>query len=458
MTTSRLDETRRKETFMPHRLSRRRFLQASAVATAGFWTGLSSASDGKPSANDRVAVGVIGIAGQGTYNLNGVVGAGAEIVALCDVHESRVEVGQIRQRFPKAVFHVDFRKMLEQKGFDAVVVATPDHTHASATVAALKAGLHVYCEKPLTHAVSEARIVAETAAKMKRVTQMGTQIHAGENYRRVVELVHSGAIGLVREVHVWCGKSWGGGERPKFSEPVLEGLNWDLWLGPAPERPFYHGAPKNAFGTYMPYNWRRWWDFGGGTLADMACHHMDLPFWALNLRHPTTVAAEGPLPPHPETAAVWLIVHYEFPARGELPPVKLTWYDGGKRPPHFAEVKLPQWGDGTLFVGEKGMLLADYGRHVLLPEDKFRGFQRPKPTIPDSLGHHREWIEAIKTGGTTTCNFDYAGALTEAVLLGNVSYRLGNKPLTWDAKNLKAVNEPEAERFIQHHYRRGWNL
>jgi predicted dehydrogenase len=419
-----------------------------------------------------VAVGVIGIAGQGTYNLNGVHGAGAEIVALCDVHESRTEVGQVRQRFPKAAFFRDFRRMLEQKGLDAVVVATPDHTHAPATVAALKAGLHVYCEKPLTHTVSEARIVAETAAKMKRVTQMGTQIHAEPNYRRVVELVQAGVIGPVREVHVWCGRSWGGGDRPAGSEPVLAGLDWDLWLGPAPERPFYHGADKNAFGTYMPYNWRRWWDFGGGTMADMACHHMDLPFWALNLRHPTKVVAEGSKL-HPETAALWLIAHYDFPARGDLPPVKLTWYDGGKRPPHFQKplplppplkgegvgggVMLPQWGDGTLFVGEKGMILADYGRHLLLPEVQFKGFTPPKPSIPNSIGHHREWIEAIKNGGATTCNFDYSGALTEAALLGNVAYRLG-RPITWDAKNLKAVGEPEADRFIQHRYRKGWEV
>jgi hypothetical protein len=192
-------------------------------------------------------------------------------------------------------------------------------------------------------------------------------------------------------------------------------------------------------------------------MADMACHHMDLPFWALGLRHPTRVAAEGP-PAHPETSAPWLIVRYDYPARGDLPPVRLTWYDGGKRPPHFAEGKLPKWGDGTLFVGEKGMLLAGYEQHKLLPEKEFAGFAPPKPTIPASIGHHKEWVEACKSGGPTTCNFDYGGALTEAALLGNVSYRLGNKPLEWDAKNLKATNEPDAERFLRKEYRKPWTL
>jgi predicted dehydrogenase len=254
----------------------------------------------------------------------------------------------------------------------------------------------------------------------------------------------------VREVHVWCGKSWGGGDRPKDTPPVPAGLHYDLWLGPAPQRP-YHPA-------YVPFNWRRWWDFGGGTLADMACHYVDLPFWALGLRHPTRVAAEGATPVNPETAAPWLIVRYAFPARGELPAVLLTWYDGGKRPAAFAEGKLPKWGDGVLFVGAKGMLLADYNKHRLLPEADFAGYAPPAPSIPKSVGHHREWVEACKTGGPTTCNFDYAGALTEAVLLGNVSYRLGNKPLEWDAKHLRVTNEPEAEKLIRWEYRKPWTL
>jgi predicted dehydrogenase len=430
---------------MRRRLSRRRFLQTTAAGGMTFWGGRLMADDKKVSANERVHVGIIGVAGQGEYDTNEVVKAGAAVVALCDVDENRT--GKARERFPEAKYYPDFRQLLDQKGLDAVVIATPDHTHAVATMAALRAGLNVYCEKPLTHCVHEARVVAETAAKQKRVTQMGTQIHAGSNYRRVVELVQSGAIGPVREVHVWCAKSWGGGDRPTTSPPMPAGLHYDLWLGPAPERPYHP--------DYLPFTWRRWWDFGGGTLADMACHHMDLPFWSLKLRHPTKISAEGP-PPHPETAAKWLIVHYEFPARDDLPPVKLTWYDGGKRPAAFAEKKLPKWGDGSLFVGEKGMLLADYDKHKLWPEEQFAGFTPPNPFIPESIGHHREWLEACKNGGLTTCNFNYAGALTEAVLLGNVSYRLG-KPLTWDAKNLR-TNELEAERYLRHEYRRPWTL
>jgi predicted dehydrogenase len=424
-------------------LGRRQFLAASAI---GFWSGRLSGAEKKESANERLHVGVIGVAGQGGYDLNEVDKAGAAVVALCDVDENRA--APVRQRFPKASYTPDFRRLLDQKGLDAVVVATPDHTHALATLRALRAGLHVYCEKPLTHTVAEARLVAETAARQRRVTQMGTQIHALSNYRRVVELVQSGAIGTVRDVHVWCGKVHSGGDRPKERPPVPPGLHYDLWLGPAPERP-YHPC-------YIPFHWRGWWDFGGGTLADMACHYMDLAFWALHLRHPDTIASEGS-PVHPESAAQCLIVHYEYPARDKLPPVKLTWYDGGKRPKEFEEHALPAWGDGVLFVGEKGMLLADYNHHRLLPEKDFAGFHPPSPFIPESVGHHREWVQACKTGGPTTCHFGYGGALTEAVLLGNVSYRIG-RPLTWDAKHLRAVNEPAADRFIHQEYRKPWTL
>jgi predicted dehydrogenase len=362
------------------------------------------------------------------------------------VDENRAK--DARPQFPGAKFYTDFRRLLDQKGLDAVVIATPDHTHAPATLRALRAGLHVYCEKPLTHTVAEARLVAETASRHKRVTQMGTQIHAGSNYRRVVELIQSGAIGPVREVHSWCDKAWTGGNRPKETPPVPEGLHYDLWLGPAPYRPYHP--------TYIPFFWRGWWDFGGGTLADMACHYLDLPFWALGLRHPASVAAEGS-PVHAESAPEWLIVHYEFSARGSLPPVKLTWYHGDRRPHHFEDGKLPSWGNGVLFVGETGMLLADYGHYKLLPEEKFADFKPPSPSIPDSIGHHREWVEACKTGGPTTCNFTYGGALTETVLLGNVAYRSG-RSFQWDADNLRAVNEPKADRLLHKEYRKPWTL
>jgi predicted dehydrogenase len=383
--------------------------------------------------------------------MNCVAEAGAVIAALCDVDEE--VLGKANERHPKARIYTDFRRLLDEKGIDAVVVGTPDHWHAPITLRALRAGLHVLSEKPLTHSVAEARLVAEAAAKYQRITQMGTQIHAGSNYRRVVELVQTNAIGTIKEVHVWVGTVWCGvngapQDFPKVPRPVPKGLHYDLWLGPAPKHAYDPG--------FHHYVWRGWWDFGGGALGDMACHYMDLPFWALQLHYPEKVAAEGP-PVHAASAGRDVTVHYEFPARGSLPPVKLTWYDGTKRPAILQERHLPDWGNGVLFVGSKGMLMADYGQHKLFPEKEFAGFIPPKPFIPESLGHYREWVEACKTLGRTTCPFDYSGALTEAVLLGNVSYRLG-RPLTWDAKNLRAVNEPAADRFIHKEYRKPYTL
>jgi len=431
---------------MNKQISRRKFLVSSTIASTAFWIGCKQTlpQARKFSANDKLNIGMVGTANRAGENLNAV--SSQNIVALCDVDDRFLDAAA--QKYPGAKKYNDFRLMIEQKDIDAVVIATADHTHAVATVAALKSGRHVYCEKPLTHSISECRIVEQTARKHKRVTQMGTQIHAGTNYRRVVELVQSGAIGTVREVHVWVGGGFGNKERPKETPPVPPYLHYDLWLGPAEERPY---SPE-----YLPFVWRNWWAFGGGTLADLGCHHVDLSHWALDLRAPLTVEAQGP-PVHPESTPVWLIVRYEYPARGAKPPVNLTWYHGGKRPPQFAEGKLPKWGDGTLFVGEKGMLLAGYDKHVLLPESDFVDFTRPDPFIKDSIGHHKEWIEACKYGGTTTCNFDYSGALTESVLLGNVSFRVGKK-LEWDPVRLKAKNCSEADQFIQHHYRRGWSL
>ena len=429
---------------MHTRWSRRELLQRSALAGIGTWLAAGEARAQEAPGKDKLNLGIIGVAGRGADNLAAV--GDQNIVALCDIDDNNL-AGAAKQ-FPQAKTYNDFRLLLEQKGLDAVVVSTPDHTHAPATAMALQAGLHAYCEKPLAHTVYEARRVAQLARKHKRVTQMGTQIHAGSNYRRVVELIQSGAIGKVQEVHVWADRVWASGDRPTDTPPVPPNLHWDLWLGPAPERP-YNPA-------YLPATWRGWWDFGSGTLGDMACHHVDLPTWALNLRYPRRVSAEGPSV-HPESTPAWLIVHYEYPERGDLPAVNLTWYNGGKRPPYFAQGILPAWGDGTLFVGEKGMLLADYDRRVLLPEKDFAGFVPPKPTIPDSIGHHKEWIEACKTGGPTTCNFDYSGALTEAVLLGNVAYRTG-QTFQWDPRHLKAVHCAEAGPFIRHPYREGWTL
>jgi predicted dehydrogenase len=427
---------------MTSQASRREFLQRSALAGAGMLLSGASVGAQNQSPNEKLNIGMIGVAHQAAYDLGNV--SSQNIVALCDIDDNYL--GAAAKEFPQAATYNDFRKLLERKDLDAIVIAIPDHCHAPATLMALETGHHVYCEKPLTHTVVQARKVAEMARKHKRVTQMGTQIHAGNNYRRVVELIQSGAIGAVGEVHVWADRAWTGDGRPTDTPPVPTNIHWDLWLGPAPVRP-YNPA-------YLPATWRGWWDFGGGTLSDMACHHIDLSHWALDLRYPLTVAAEGP-PVSPENAPGWMIVHYEYPARSAKPPVKLTWYDGGKRPPQFADGTLPEWGDGSLFIGEKGMLLADYDRYVLLPEKDFAGFQPPKPFIPNSIGHHLEWIEACKNGGPTTCNFDYSGALTESVLLGNVAYRVGQK-LEWDPKHLKATNCPEAEQYLHSVDRKSW--
>jgi predicted dehydrogenase len=427
----------------------------SAAVAAGVWTIAGSGSRARgDSPNEKLNVAGIGIGGRGAADVNGA--ASENIVALCDVDERRAAA--TFKRYPNAVRYRDFRKMLDEMHaqIDAVVVGTPDHTHAVAGVMAMKLGKHCYCEKPLTHSVYEARVMAETARAHKCVTQMGTQIHAGGNYRRSVELVQSGAIGSVGEVHVWLGANFPGPPKPTDmsqpnapadNPPVPDTLDWDLWLGPAAYRPY---SP-----AYAPFAWRYWWNFANGQLGDFFCHYCDLAFWALKLRHPTTVEAEGPV--HPESAARWTIARQEYPARGELPPVTLTWYSGGAYPAWFHEKKIPRWRSAVLFIGSDGMLISDYGRHQLLPEDKFADYKRPDPFIPDSIGHHREWTQACKTGGPTTCNFDYSGALTEAALLCNVALRSGKK-LTWDAKNLKAVGCPEADQFIRREYRQGWTL
>ena len=429
---------------MSQTISRRKFLEKSIITATGVWVGTSAALARKISPNDRLNIGVIGTHNRAAANIAGV--ENQNIVALCDIDDNFLV--ETHQKFPAAKTYNDFRRMLDQKDIDAVVVSTPDHTHAVATMAALKSGRPVYCEKPLAHTVWEARQVTEAAAKYKLATQMGIQIHATDNYRRVVELVQGGAIGPVKEVHVWCSKTWSGGDRPTETPPIPSSLHWDLWLGPSPER-LYNPA-------YLPKDWRRWWDFGCGTLGDMACHYMDLPFWALKLHAPLTIETEGP-PAHHETTPGWLIVHYEFGARGEMPPLKFTWYDGGKQPELVTSGKVPDWKNGVLFVGEKGMLLADYNKRQLLPEKDFIDFKAPEESIPTSMGHHHEWIEACKTGSPTTCDFKYSGPLAEAVLLGNVAFRAGQK-LEWDSKALKVTNTREADKFIRQDFRHGWKL
>ncbi len=416
----------------------RRVGAAGALAsTTPLWAAVKSP-------NEKLNIGVIGTANRAAANIDGV--RGENIVAICDIDDN-----YLVER-PRPVPRGQEISRLSQAGRppgagrDRGQHDRP-HPRAAASMAGIERGLHVYCEKPMTHTVYEARKIAEAARAKGVATQIGTQIHAGNNYRRVVELVRAGAIGPVREIHVWVGSRWSGGARPTDSPPVPPNIHWDLWLGPAPERPYNP--------TYLPANWRGWWAFGNGALGDMACHHMDLSFWALGLRHPTKITAEGP-PVSPESAPDGLKVRYEYPADGDRPAVVLNWYDGKMAPPEVMKKPgMPKWGDGTLFVGDNGMLLAGYNNHLLLPEDKFKDYKRPEPTIPNSIGHYAEWIQACKTGSPTTCNFDYSGALTEAVLLGTVAYRSGES-LDWDPKALKATNCEKADNYLRKEYRKGW--
>jgi predicted dehydrogenase len=417
-------------------------------------------------ANEKLNIAMIGSGGRGRANLKGV--ASENIVALCDVDAAAV--GKAAETYRGAKQYADFRKLFDNPaGFDAVVVSTCEHTHAAATMLALKAGKHVYCEKPLTHNVWEARRVREEAAKVKVATQMGVQNHANDNYRRVVELVRANVVGPVREVHVWVSRAWGlqseeaakkhqdrayvekkfVTDRPKELAPVPAGLDWELWLGPAPARPFHP--------VYVPGPlWYRWWDFGNGTMSDLGSHWNDLPFWALKLQAPLSVEASGP-PPHPELAPASMTATYEFGPRGELPAVKLVWHQGEDKPAVWKDGGIPKWDNGILFVGDKGMLLTDYRKYALLPEKEFVGFRPPEPTLPRVSSHYAEWIAACKGGPPALADFEYSGWLTEANHLGNVAYRAGKK-LVWDAAKVRATNAPEADQYLRREYRKGWEL
>ena len=446
------------------RRNRRDFLRATSGLAAAAWTIVPRhvlGGAGHTAASDKLHIAGIGVGGMGAHNLGAL--RGENIVALCDV-DSR-HAARTFQRYPKAKRYRDFRKMLEkQKDIDAVVVATPDHTHAVISLAAMRAGKHVYCQKPLTHDVYEARRLAEAARAGKVATQMGIQGHSGEGVRLICEWIWAGAIGEVREVDAWCSLSyypWGHAgwstrwpRRPKDKPPVPADLDWDLWLGPAPARP-YHPA-------YHPAVWRAWWDFGNGMMGDRGAHTLDPVFWALKLTQPTSIEATS-TGLNPETHPLSSIVTYQFPARGKLPAVKLTWYDG-LRPPRPAELEDGRaMGDregGVIFKGTKGKLMCGtYGNGPrLIPESRMKAYSRPPKTLVRVRDcHERDWARACKSGKPAGADFAYSGPLTEICTLGNVAKRVDAR-IEWDAANLKVTNLPEANKYVRAPYRKGWSL
>jgi len=445
------------------KMSRREFLGSGAAAAgAGLFTIVPRhvLGRGQTPPSDRLAIAGIGIGGMGAANLREL--ESERIVALCDVDPSYA-AGTIK-RYPAAEVFTDYRRLLDKRrDVDAVVIATPDHTHAVITMAAMKAGKHVYTQKPLTHDVWEARQLADAARTSKVTTQMGIQGHSGEGIRLVVEWIRAGLIGEVREVDAWCDLSyypWGHsswsskwGERPADTPAVPAGLDWDLWIGPAPLRP-YHPA-------YHPLVWRCWWDFGVGMMGDRGAHTLDAAVWALELDAPETVEAAS-LGLNAETHPLSAIVTYRFPARGGRPPVKLTWYEGTRAPrPEGLEDgrSMPAEG-GLVFKGGKGAIMCGvYGDGPrLVPESLMRTAARPPKSVPRVEGsHEQDWAWASKAGRKAGAAFEYAGPLTEICLLGNVAKRLDTR-IAWDAANLRVTNAPDAEPLIRRPYRPGWAL
>ncbi len=435
-------------------MSRRDFLTGTAAAAAFMIVPRSVlGGSGSTPPSDRLNIAAIGFGGMGRNNIASLTSE--NIVALCDVDDGYA--AEVFETYPDAERYRDFRRLLEnEKGVDAVVIATPDHTHAVIAMMAIQLGKHVFCQKPLTHTVYEARKLAEAAHEAGIASQMGNQGHAGEGNRLICEWIWDGAIGPVREVHTWTNRPiWPQGiPRPKESPPTPATIDWDLWLGPAPFRP-YHPA-------YAPFKWRGWGDFGTGALGDMGCHIIDSPFWALKLSHPTGVEASS-TPLNEETYPHAAVVRYSFPARDEKPPVKLTWYSGGLLPPRPEELeegrRMGDSGGGVIFVGDRGKLMCGtYGLNPrLIPETKMQEYTLPPKTIPRVQGIHEEWIEACKGGKEASSNFSISGPLTEMVLLGNIAIKTGQK-LQWDGEKMEIMNVPDANELVHREYRDGWTL
>jgi predicted dehydrogenase len=436
------------------RIPRRDVLRSGAWAGLGLWLARSG-NAGADAPNAKLNLAIVGCGGRGGDNLKDL---GSEnVVALCDADER--QIGDAVKKYPKAQRFRDYRKMLDALGrsVDAVVVSTPDHMHAPVSLAAMQLGKHVYCEKPLTWGIAEARLMAKTAAEKKVATQMGTQGMATDGARAGIEALRTGVLGDINEVHVWTDRAAGwwpqGVERPAGSEPVPKGLDWDLWLGVAPKRP-YHSA-------YCPFKWRGWKDFGTGAMGDMGIHNAAMVYVGLDLGLPHSAEVLKTSGFVKETFPSWSLLRVEFPASGNRGPVPLFWYEGGKKPPNTLIGGREVAANGAIVVGTKGTLYSiewTGGDWHLLPEADFASFKRPAPSVPRAPGenHHREWIEACKGGKPAFCRFDgFAARLTETMLVGNLAVRTGKK-IVYRPDLMKAEDCPEADPFIHREYRKGW--
>jgi len=433
-------------------MKRRDVLMAGA-AGAGLLVLRSGMLAGADAPSNKLNVAGIGVGGRGWSNINAV--AGENIVGLCAVNEKNL--ARAAEKFSKAKPYIDWRKCLEQKDLDAVVCGTTDHTHAFVNTWAMNRGLHVYCEKPLATSAHEAHTVRQKylAKKDKIATQMGTQIHASDNYRRMVELLRGGAIGTPKEARVWCGRTPKGGDYlPAAGDPPKH-LHWDLWIGPAPMHPYNPGYVGGCL------KWNRFWDFGAGQIGDMGSHMMDMAYWGLDLALPTTCKAEGSMPRSDATCPTWLTAEWDHPKNDWRPAGKVYWYDGDKKPGMPSKVfNRDEMFKGVIFKGDKGFLIADYGYRILMPKGDLTHYTSPegeKDLIPRSPGHHNEWVIGAKTGKAPLCNFDYSGALVENNMLALAAYRVG-KPLQYDPASGKVTNCPEAEKYVKKQYRKGWVL
>jgi predicted dehydrogenase len=432
---------------MSQRTHRREFLRTSAAVGIGYWVAGGVQAQESPSANEQIAMASVGVGGKGSSD-SADAGRTGDVVAICDVDERRLNAAG-ESRFPKAKRYTDFRKMLEEmeSSIDAVTVSTPDHTHAPAALMAMRMGKHCFCQKPLTRTIYESRLMARVAREKGVATQMGNQGTADSSLRRAAAWLRAGALGTVREVHVWTNRPiWPQGiDRPEPTD-CPESLDWDLWLGPAPERPYAKG--------YHPFAWRGWWDFGTGALGDMACHDINMAYMGLDLRDPVSVEAETS-GHNQDSFPAWSIVTYQFAANDWRPEVKLVWYDGGKTPPEERlEGKAPGT-SGKLVIGDKGKL---WGYGELLG-----GAEKVDVEFPKSPGHFEEWVAAIRGGEPAVSNFpDYAGPLAEVVLLGNLAVWSAasgrSDKIEWDAENMKATNVEGLESLVRPTYREGYTL